>query len=266
MLFRFCPIRQPIAALWFVVAWVTMGSPTIAMADPAGGSEENAKNAKKAENVIGAADPGQVTNETSIGAGQDRILRRGDTPRAARTRAVRSGQDRDSPPRSGTLVRRLPWYRSGVASLVIVLLLLAGIYWAVRRWVPIAKAPDNRVIQVVARTAISPKQGLALVRLGRRFVLVGTSPDRMDVLADVSDPAEVADLVMQLGGADRQRKGQFDKLLHPGGGALGKNDIAAGDDAPPLGTVSDERTEDTDDERVSGAMAALRDRLRAFGT
>lgn len=254
------------AVLWFVVAWVAIAFPQSTVADPAGGSVENAENAENAETVIGAARPGPVTSETSIAAGQDRILRRGDTLKAARARKVQSGQDRDGRLSSGTLVRRLPWYRSAVASLVIVLLLLGGVYWVVRRWVPIAKAPDNRVIQVVARTAISPKQGLALVRFGRRFVLVGTSPDRMDVLADVSDPAEVADLVMQLGGAGRQRRGHFDKLLHPSGGALGQNDMAAGGDASPLRTVSDERTEDTDDERVSGAMAALRDRLRAFGT
>lgn len=264
MLFRFRPRRQLVAALWSVVAWATMGLPSVVVADPAGSSVDSAEKVT----VIGALRPGQVTNETPVGAGQDRILRRGDTPKAGRARALRPGQDRDGRPHSGTLVRRVPWYRSAVASLVIVLLLLGGVYWAVRRWVPVARAPDNRVIQVVARTAISPKQGLALVRLGQRFVLVGTSAERMDTLTDVSDPAEVADLLMQLGVESRRSKGQFEKLLNSGSRGLGTTDTAAGGVASPsrLRTVSDGLTQDTDDERATGAMAALRDRLRTFGT
>lgn len=268
--------RQLAAASWFFVAWVTMGMPPVALADPAGSSVEttkyveNAETAKNVENltVFGGPRLEPIASGTPAGAGQDRILRRGGTSKAGRARALQSGQDRDGRPRSGTLVRRVPWYRSAVASLVIVLLLLGVVYWAVRRWVPVARAPDNRVIQVVARTAISPKQGLALVRLGRRFVLVGTSAERMDMLADISEPAEVADLLMELGGGVRQSKGQFDKLLNRSSRGLGIGDTAgAGVAAPsPLRTVPDGLTEDTDDERVSGAMAALRDRLRTFGT
>ncbi|MDO8630511.1 MAG: flagellar biosynthetic protein FliO, partial [Phycisphaerales bacterium] len=53
------------------------------------------------------------------------------------------------------------------------------------------------VMRVVGRTALSPRQSLALVRVGRRFVVVGVSPDRVDAVCDITDSDEVADLAAQ---------------------------------------------------------------------
>ena len=53
-------------------------------------------------------------------------------------------------------------------------------------------------MEVVARTTVSPKQTLVLVKLGRRLVLVGVSPDRMDTMATVDDPDQVALLMGEI--------------------------------------------------------------------
>jgi flagellar biogenesis protein FliO len=53
-------------------------------------------------------------------------------------------------------------------------------------------------IEVLARATIGARQQVALVRLGRRLVLVGSGPSGMSPLAEVSDPQEVADLLEQV--------------------------------------------------------------------
>lgn len=106
-----------------------------------------------------------------------------------------------------------PWYRSAFCSLAVVLLLVGGAFWAVRRWVPAARSSGSTALQVVARIPVSPKQTLALVHFGRRFVLVGVSPDRLEALAQVTQPDEVADLLIGTQVASRSPQGRFDELF-----------------------------------------------------
>lgn len=109
--------------------------------------------------------------------------------------------------------RQTPWYRTGLGALAIVLTLLGGATWAFRRWMPMARAADSSVLRVVARASLSPKQNLALIRVGRRFVLVGASGDRVNVLCDVCDPEEVAELTARCDVSRGPGGGRFDELL-----------------------------------------------------
>ena len=59
-------------------------------------------------------------------------------------------------------------------------------------------------MSVLARTGVSARQQLLLVRLGRRLVLVGSGPEGMAPLAEVNDPAEVAELVRLAEGTDAE--------------------------------------------------------------
>ncbi len=95
------------------------------------------------------------------------------------------------------------WYRSGMVSLVAVLSLIGALFWAVRKFMPGAVTRSGGVMNVVARTALSPKHSVALVQVGRRrFVLVGISADRVTTLADMADADEVAELAgLTLGGS-----------------------------------------------------------------
>ena len=58
-------------------------------------------------------------------------------------------------------------------------------------------------IEILARTRISAKQQLLLVRLGRRLVLVSAGGETTAVLTEISDAEEVAALLDGLGGAGR---------------------------------------------------------------
>ena len=83
--------------------------------------------------------------------------------------------------------RSTPWYRTGIGALAVVLALVAGAYWVVRRWMPSARTVDAGVMKLVGRTGLTPKQSLALVQVGRRYVVVGVSPDRLDSLCEISE-------------------------------------------------------------------------------
>jgi len=101
-----------------------------------------------------------------------------------------------------------PWYRSGLGALAIVLVLMGTVFWGLRRFVPSIAASDGGVIKVVARTALTPKHNVALIRMGRRFLLVGMAGERIHTLAEVTEADEVAELVARVGGSQ-----DFDRLL-----------------------------------------------------
>jgi len=50
-------------------------------------------------------------------------------------------------------------------------------------------------MEVVARTALSAKQHLVLVKIGRRLVLLGVTPEHIETLSVVDDPEEMAILL-----------------------------------------------------------------------
>gem|GEM_PF-5501012 len=106
-----------------------------------------------------------------------------------------------------------PWYRSGIGALSIVLAVIVGVMLVVRRFVPSMRAPEGDVLKVVARASLSPKQSLSLIQLGRRFVLVALSSGRVDVLCEVDDSDEVAELMMATGAKFPIHASAFDVQL-----------------------------------------------------
>ena len=107
----------------------------------------------------------------------------------------------------------MPWYRTGLGSLGVVLAILAGLYFVVRRWVPSVRATEPGILRVVGRTPITPKHHVALVQLGSRFIAVGVSPDGMNTLCEVNDPAEVAELAARVASPPGRRGADFNALL-----------------------------------------------------
>lgn len=105
-----------------------------------------------------------------------------------------------------------PWYRSGVGALGIVLALVVLAAWAVRRFLPGTRVTENGLIEVTARANITPKHSVALLHVGRRFVMVSMTGDRMERLLEVTDPDEVAELVMRTRVAGHKTS-PFDELL-----------------------------------------------------
>ncbi len=105
-------------------------------------------------------------------------------PRKSKTGGSRNGKP-DSLDRPG-LIRDL-W------PLLAVLVLIAAIALFLKKFLPTRRLmAGSQVLRIVARTHVTPKQQLMLIKLGRRMVLLGVSPDRISTLSTVDDPEQVA--------------------------------------------------------------------------
>ncbi len=91
--------------------------------------------------------------------------------------------------------------RSGFGSSVSWALGILAAGWLVRQFLasrgPLATGAPA-AIELLSRQSIGPQQQLALVRFGRRILLVGTTPTGMSTLATVDDPVEVQAIVAEL--------------------------------------------------------------------
>jgi flagellar biosynthetic protein FliO len=137
-----------------------------------------------------------------------------------------------------------------------VLAVIAGVAWLVRRLVPSVRRLNGGVIEVLGRNHLAPKQSLALVRVGRRVLLIGVTAERLTTLCQIDEPEELAELLVgasagrSTAGADR-----FDHLL--GEAADGFDDAGRGLDETVPG-----RSEPL--ERARGRVQGLLSRLRAL--
>lgn len=90
-------------------------------------------------------------------------------------------------------------YPRVLGALGIVIALIFLLRWAARFFFPsVAGRSPSRIVEVLARSVLTPKQQVMLVRVGRRLILVGDSGAQMTTLCEIADPDEVASLVGQL--------------------------------------------------------------------
>jgi flagellar biosynthetic protein FliO len=168
--------------------------------------------------------------------------------------------------------------RKVAGALVIVLGLIFGLRWVLRRTFPGAGVGgSSSAVQVLSRTVLSPKQQLMLVRVGRRLVVVGDSGGQMSPLSEITDPDEVAALVGQLRDEKLSAAGpMFGGLLGrlrqgmEAAGAPDRDDVEAEEPPPvenidrPAGVEDDARDEPDDPasqatrQEISGLMAKVR--------
>lgn len=88
------------------------------------------------------------------------------------------------------------WSFWNALPLLAVLAMIVAIALVVKRCMPARRMLMGAgVLEVVARVPLSSKQNLMLVKMGRRLVLLGVSPDRVSSLDVVEDPDEVASLI-----------------------------------------------------------------------
>jgi flagellar biosynthetic protein FliO len=151
--------------------------------------------------------------------------------------------------------RRVPWYRHGVVALAAVLGVIFGLLWLLRRYVPSMGKTAGGPMRVVARTAISPKQSVALLEVGRRYVLVGITADRLTNLGHIQDPDESFHVRTQTA-ASRPggRTNRFDELL-----SHEAAEYAEVESTPPAGPVNPGQLQDT-----MGQLRTLLGRLRTL--
>lgn len=148
----------------------------------------------------------------------------------------------------------VPWYRSGLGSLGIVLAIIAIVLWCVRRWMPTLRSGGRcPAMSVVGRVGLSPKHTVALISLGRRFVLVGLSGDRMAPICEITDPEEVSELTLRIGTSMSDGK-EFDVLLASEANAY--ENVAEGAEEPATRTRT--RSGPSGRKPVSALLARLR--------
>ena len=94
-----------------------------------------------------------------------------------------------------------PHGRSGFGSSVIWAVGILAVGWIARLFMkpggPLSMAAPS-AIELLSKQTIGPQQQIAIVRFGRRLLLVGTTPTGMTTLATVDDPAEVQSIVAEL--------------------------------------------------------------------
>ena len=107
-----------------------------------------------------------------------------------------------------------PWYRSGLASLGLVLGVIIVVGLVIKRVAKTSHGGGSGVLQVLTRTHLSPKQSIAVVQMGGRLVFVGITPEQISMLRIVEDREEAALLRGQLRvGAAELGGPSFDKHL-----------------------------------------------------
>ena len=92
-----------------------------------------------------------------------------------------------------------------VIALLVVLAIILLLRIVLKRFSRPQMALKGGAVEVLARTSIQPRQHLLLVRLGRRLLLLGSTPSGLSTLSVVSDPEEVAELTESAMGEDLAR-------------------------------------------------------------
>ncbi|HWE94809.1 MAG TPA: flagellar biosynthetic protein FliO [Tepidisphaeraceae bacterium] len=88
-----------------------------------------------------------------------------------------------------------------VGALAAVIGLILALKWGGKKLLRTPGAGrTSRAVQVLARSAVSPRQQILLLRVGRRVIVVGDSGSQMNALSEITDADEVAALVGQIQG------------------------------------------------------------------
>ncbi|MFN3166317.1 MAG: FliO/MopB family protein [Phycisphaeraceae bacterium] len=191
------------------------------------------------------AKPLPAIERTPLGQGAGDLFNDGDGP------AAEPGQLGDG------------WLLSTLAALGIVLVLVFGLRWMLRRGgiVPTA-APQGSIVEVLSRTTVAPRSHVVLMRVGPRILVVNDSPNGMRTLATIEDPGEVAEL---LGAVDAARPTSMTKSFS---GVMSR--LSSGwssDDDPADAIEPGERLGDgVTMDQTRGAVSSVRGRLAALAS
>lgn len=134
--------------------------------------------------------------------------------------------------------------------LLAVLAVIGAAAMVIKKYMPSQKfAVGSDVLRIVARTPIGPKQQLMLVKLGRRLVLLGLSPERINALTTVEDADQVA---LLLGEA---ASGRPDSMAQAFATSMNQESAAYGVD---VADVSDEDVTESTRGHVQGLLQKVR--------
>ena len=99
---------------------------------------------------------------------------------------------------SGPSATRVATSLAGVLALIVILFMAARKLLPRGAFANRVAGSGNGAIHVLARTAISSKQRIILLQVGRRILVVADGGPSLTTLAEINDPAEAAALIAQL--------------------------------------------------------------------
>ena len=160
----------------------------------------------------GAGSPATSNAPVNIGAGEDEqeVSR---TPVVSRTESLPLGRATPTTLDGGGALRSeaspagAGWWLQTTAALALVIGLILTLKWGAQRvarrasgiaWQmgPAGRAPSG-VLEVLGRYPVSRGQSLVLLKMDRRILLLGQTAAGFSTLSEVSDPEEVASLLVK---------------------------------------------------------------------
>lgn len=151
--------------------------------------------------LFGDASPSSEAAAERVAREQGQLIRR---PEAAGAELAAPGRQAALAARDQRVVKRrtgagTTWSFWDLAPMLAIVGLILVAALMVKRFLPGRRLfTGSGVLEIVARTPISNKQNLVLVKMGRRLVLLGVSPEQISTLCIVDDPQQVAMLLGEI--------------------------------------------------------------------
>lgn len=74
-----------------------------------------------------------------------------------------------------------------VFSLLLIIALMFGLAWVVKKYGPIARANKSFGLTVIGQVALNARANLALVRAGKSILLLGVTQDSINLIKDLEE-------------------------------------------------------------------------------
>lgn len=71
------------------------------------------------------------------------------------------------------------------ASLLLVIALMFGLAWVIKRYGPVARARKTFGLDVLGQVSVGAKASVALVRVGRSVLILGVTSNSVNLLKDI---------------------------------------------------------------------------------
>ena len=119
---------------------------------------------------------------------------------------------------------------------------------------------SGKLVSVLSRSIISPKQQVLVLQVGKRLIVVGDSGGHMNALCEISDPDEIAELVGQTRQDHQSRSdrnsGSFGNLFRRANEPFSEGELAQS--APDEGVQNIDSVDGVTSEDVSGLLDKVR--------
>ncbi len=171
---------SPVSRIWIFFIFMLFGAASGATS----GGEKN----REAEPIVAADEAGGIAGPAPIAAKrEDRFVQneKKTLPRPA-----------PRPPKSGENIEGWGWF----LRITLYLCVLSALAWCAlalaRRYLPGGRSLFScPAIEILGRANLDPRRYVALIRIGRRVLLVGVGPEQLSHLTSIANPEEVAEIL-----------------------------------------------------------------------